>query len=80
MRAVVAARGDDARGAALVVLAILLAAAGGTALAAPFIGAGLPALAAIAAAISCAAVLCLALLPRLADDGSAAPAVSGGGT
>lgn len=77
MRAVVAARGDDARGAALVVLAILLTAAGGTALAAPFITAGLPALAGVAAAISCGAVLCLALLPRLAE-GPAATARSAG--
>ena len=76
MRAVVASRGDDARGAALVVLAILLTAAGGTAVAALFITKGLPALAAIAAAISCGAVLCLALLPRLAD-GSATPTRDG---
>jgi predicted MFS family arabinose efflux permease len=65
MRAVVASRGDDARGAALVVLAILLTAAGGTAAAALFITKGLAALSAVAAAISCSAVLCLALLPRL---------------
>jgi DHA1 family bicyclomycin/chloramphenicol resistance-like MFS transporter len=76
MRAVLASRGDDARGAALVVLAILLTTAGGTAIAALFITKGLPALAAIAAAISCGAVLCLALLPRLAD-GSATPTRDG---
>ena len=57
-------------------LAILLTAAGGTALAAPFVTEGLPPLAAIAAAISCGAVLCLALLPSLAD-GPAAPATEG---
>jgi predicted MFS family arabinose efflux permease len=79
MRAVVASRGNDARGAALVVLAILLVAAGGTAAVAPFITDGLAALAATAAAISCGAVLCLALLPRLAD-GLEAPATKGGVT
>jgi len=68
MRAVVASRGDDARGAALVVLAILLMAAVGTAAAAPFITKGLAALAGVAAAISCGAVLCLALLPHLAEE------------
>jgi hypothetical protein len=73
MRAVVASRGDDA----LVVLAILLTAAGGTALAAPFVTEGLPPLATIPVAISCGAVLCLALLPPLAD-GPATPATEGG--
>lgn len=65
MRAVMASHGNDARGAALVVLAILLIAAAGTAVAAPFITQGLPALAGVAAVISCSAVPCLALLPRL---------------
>jgi MFS transporter, DHA1 family, multidrug resistance protein len=63
LEAVRAARGDDARGAALAILTILLTAAAGTALAAPFVASGLPGLAAVAAAISCAAVACLALLP-----------------
>jgi MFS family permease len=63
MRAVVAARGDDARGAALVVLAILMTGAAGTAVAAPFITAGLSALAAVAAAISLGAVLLMVGLP-----------------
>jgi predicted MFS family arabinose efflux permease len=67
MRAVVASRGDDARGAALVVLAVLLIAAGGTAVAALFITRGLAALAGVAAVISCSGVLCLALLPRLPE-------------
>lgn len=65
MQAVIAAHGDDARGAALVILFILLAAAGGTAAAAPFILAGLPALAAFAAAISVASVVCLLAMPQL---------------
>lgn len=63
-RAVVAARGDDTRGAALVVLGILGTIAGGTALAAPFIMRGLVPLAAIATVIALAALLAL-LLPRL---------------
>lgn len=66
-RAVIAAAGDDARGAALVILFILLAAAGGTALAAPFISEGLVAIAAVGAALSSAAMLCLLLLPPLAE-------------
>jgi MFS transporter, DHA1 family, multidrug resistance protein len=72
MQAVIASHGDDARGAALVILFILLTAAGGTAAAAPFILAGLPALAAFAAAISLASVLCLLALPRLQAGSSAA--------
>ena len=50
LQAVLAANGDDARGAALVILAILASAAGGTALAAPFVASGLlgPALVAFA--------------------------------
>ena len=66
-RAVVAAHGDDARGAALVILAILAIAGAGTALAAPFVAQGLVALAAVALALHALAVLCLAVLPRLAD-------------
>jgi MFS family permease len=63
MKAVHAARGDDARGAALVVLAILLTAAGGTAVAAPFITRGLVPLAGLAALICSAALGCL-LVPQ----------------
>jgi len=66
-RAVVAAKGDDARGAALVILAILLTTAAGAALAAPFVTIGLTPLAAIAAGISGASVLTLLALPRLKD-------------
>ena len=65
-RAVLASHGDDARGAALVILAILLAAAGGTAIAAPFITLGLVPLALVAAAISAVSVLLLLVMPRLA--------------
>lgn len=68
LRAVVAARGDDARGAALVILAVLVVATAGTAMLAPFITAGLPALAGAAAAVNGAAVMSLLLLPSL-DEG-----------
>ena len=64
-RAVLASRGDDARGSALVVLFILLTAAAGTAAAAPFITGGLIPLSAFAAAISAASVASLILLPGL---------------
>jgi len=64
-RAVLAARGDDARGSALVVLAILAVTAGGTAAAAPVIEQGLVPLASIALGFHLMAVLCLAALPRL---------------
>jgi DHA1 family bicyclomycin/chloramphenicol resistance-like MFS transporter len=64
LQAVLAADGDDARGAALVILAILLTTAGGTALAAPFVASGLSGVAIVAAAISTGAVLCLLVLPR----------------
>ncbi|MDQ0474250.1 MFS transporter [Labrys wisconsinensis] len=58
--AIVAAEGDDARGAALVVVAILLATALGTAAVAPFIAGGLVSIAAGAAVLSVSAVLLLA--------------------
>ncbi len=73
--AVLASRGDDARGAALTILFILLTAAAGTAAAAPFITGGLASLSAFAAAISAAGVLCLLLLPKLkAQAGSSSAA------
>jgi MFS transporter, DHA1 family, multidrug resistance protein len=65
-RAVVASGGDDARGAALVILGIVGTTALGTAAVAPFIEAGLVPLALAAATIEIGALLCL-LLPRLAD-------------
>lgn len=67
LRAIVAARGDDARGAALLFLAVMGVSTAGTALLAPFIMAGLPALAGAAAAVHAAALLCLAVLPGLRD-------------
>lgn len=63
--AVVASRGDDARGAALVVVAILVTTAVGTAAVAPFITAGLVPLAAGAAVLAFASIALLALLPGL---------------
>ncbi|KCZ51519.1 MFS transporter [Hyphomonas pacifica] len=64
-RAVVAARGDDARGAALVLVAILTTTAAGTAIASPFVTLGMAPLAGMASAASCASVLCLIALPKL---------------
>ncbi|MDQ3232316.1 MAG: MFS transporter [Pseudobdellovibrionaceae bacterium] len=55
-QAIVAAKGDDARGSALVILAIMGTSALGTALVAPFIEQGLPALGAVTAGILLAAV------------------------
>ncbi|KCZ89499.1 Permease,MFS [Hyphomonas johnsonii MHS-2] len=64
-RAILAANGDDARGAALVLVAILSTTAAGTAVAAPFVTLGIAPLAAIAAAVSCGSALCLLALPKL---------------
>ena len=61
LQAVIAARGDDSRGSALVILAILLTAALGAALAAPYVASGLTGAAAVAAAIEVGAVAWLAL-------------------
>jgi DHA1 family bicyclomycin/chloramphenicol resistance-like MFS transporter len=63
-RAILASKGDDARGAALVILGMLGAAALGTALAAPTVAAGFAPLAATALVMHGLACLCL-LLPRL---------------
>jgi MFS transporter, DHA1 family, multidrug resistance protein len=69
LQAVLAANGDDARGAALVILAMLASAAGGTALAAPFVALGLLGPAMVAFIISAGAVLCLIVLPRARQAG-----------
>lgn len=61
-QAIQAARGDDSRGAALMILAILLVTASGTALVAPFITRGLVPLALVAAIAACASVAALLLL------------------
>jgi MFS family permease len=72
LAAIVAARGDDSRAAALVVLGILLLAAGGTSLAAPWITLGLAPAAAVAAGLALASpVLLLALAPRQAPPRAA---------
>ncbi|GGE41725.1 MFS transporter [Agaricicola taiwanensis] len=67
-RAVVASGADDARGSALVVLGILGTAAGGTALAAPFIALGLAPLVGVAALVALMASASLLLLPALRED------------
>jgi len=67
-RAILAARGDDARGSALVVVAILLTTALGTAAVAPFIAQGLVPLTIGAAALAATAVALLKILPPLAES------------
>ena len=66
-RAVIAARGDDARGAALVILAILAVATAGGAVVAALITHGLVALAATAAVTAAIGLVALVALPRLPD-------------
>lgn len=73
-RAVVASRGDDARGAALVMLSVLVTTAVGTAAVAPFITQGLLPLAFAATALTCLAVVLLTLLPALPESEAARPA------
>lgn len=67
-RAVVASQGDDARGSALVILAIMMVTALGTGAVAPFIEQGLVPLGAGALALELAALACLAALPALAEE------------
>lgn len=67
--AVVASRGDDARGSALVILFIMAATALGTGAVAPFIEQGLVPLAAAGCALQLAALACLAL-PKLSPPPS----------
>ncbi|MBY9067663.1 MFS transporter [Hyphomonas sp. WL0036] len=66
-RAILAAQGDDARAAALLLVAMLLTTAVGTAVAAPFVTLGIAPLAGVAAMISCASVACLLALPKLQE-------------
>ena len=70
-RAVVASRGDDARGAAVVMLSVLLTTAIGTAAVAPFITLGLLPLALTATVLTFLAVALLAMLPALPEVGTA---------
>ncbi len=71
-QAVLAARGDDARGAALVILFILGMTAAGTAIAAPLLPGGLAPVAGIACGLQALALLCLWLLPPLRNPAPAA--------
>jgi MFS family permease len=64
-RAILSSEGDDARGAALVILFILSTTATGTAIAAPLVTAGLAPLAAVAGTVSGLSVLLLLALPKL---------------
>ena len=64
-RAILASDGDDARGAALVILFILSITATGTAIAAPLVTTGLAPLAGVAASFSCVSVILLASLRPL---------------
>lgn len=70
-RAVQAARDDDARGAALTMLFVLMTTAAGTAAVAPVIEAGLLPLAAVATGISLVSVLLLLWLPGGLDPRAA---------
>lgn len=66
-QALAASRGDDARGAALLVLCALATTAAGTAVAAAFISGGLVPLATVAALVSLTALALLAALPPLRE-------------
>lgn len=70
-RAVVAARGDDARGSALVVLGILSTTAIATMVASPFIDQGTVPLSGISLGLHATALLCLLVLPGLAAGDAA---------
>lgn len=72
-RAVVASHGDDARGSALVILAIMAATAIGTAAVAPLIDFGLVPLAAACFLLELAAAASLLALPPLPDPQSQPP-------
>ncbi|MEM9303022.1 MAG: MFS transporter [Pseudomonadota bacterium] len=65
LRAIMAGEGDDDRAASLTILAILGVAAGGTAMLAPVVTAGLVPLALACLAVQMTALLGLAVLPRL---------------
>ena len=65
-RAIIASR-DDARGAALTAMAILLTVSAGTACIAPFIGYGLVPLSVGAALLAIAGAVLLRVLPALAE-------------
>ena len=64
-QAILAAEDDDARGAALVMLMVFVAVAGGTAMVAPVIEIGLVPLAAMASLAASCSVVILLMLPVL---------------
>ncbi|WP_375403020.1 MFS transporter [uncultured Sphingomonas sp.] len=72
-RAIMASRGDDARGSALVILGILGTTALGTLTASPFIELGTVPLSGITLALQTAALLCLVALPALPTSDLAQP-------
>lgn len=72
-RAILASHGDDARGSALVILFVLASAALGTASVSPWIEHGTVPVAGAALAFHLGAVLCLILLPKLAQDRELSP-------
>lgn len=67
-RAIVAARGDDARASALVVLGILGSAAAGTALVSPWIEFGMEALASVTLSLHIGALAALVFFPKLPES------------
>ncbi|MDJ0922016.1 MAG: MFS transporter [Henriciella sp.] len=75
LRAMMSSGGDDDRAASLTILGMLIIAAGGTALLAPVIDEGLPVLAAATSFILVAAMVSLAVFPRLETPSS--PAAQG---
>ncbi len=70
LRAILAARGDDDRGSSLLIVALTATSGGGTALLAPFITLGLPALTLATFGIQAFALALLIVLPRLDDNAS----------
>lgn len=68
LKGIIAANGDDNRGASLIFLSIITITAGGTALIAPFLHFGLISLSLFVAGLHAAACLLLLFLPKLPGD------------